>query len=108
MKSDGNGGTMDIAQGVSQSSLSCYKDALEEVHTRFILNLPDSELSTSDRIFFQLEQAWWFYEDWICDIHPEYNLPRYTTFKPFARMMFEYSDLLPPLTDFNTMWYQFR
>ena len=31
--------------------------ALEDVHTRFILNLPPKELATSDRIFFQLEQV---------------------------------------------------
>ena len=34
-----------------------YQDALEDVHTRFILNLPPSELETADRIFFQLEQG---------------------------------------------------
>jgi hypothetical protein len=39
------------------------EDALEDVHTRFILNLPDEELQSADRIFFQLEQSWWFYDD---------------------------------------------
>lgn len=44
-----------------------FLEALEDVHTRFILNLPASEIATSERIFFQIEQAWWFYEDFVCD-----------------------------------------
>lgn len=46
---------------------NAFQNALEDVHTRFILNLPPEELATTDRIFFQLEQAWWYYEDIICD-----------------------------------------
>lgn len=86
-----------------------YDDALDDVHTRFILNLPDSELLINDRLFFQLEQAWWYYEDWICDIHPEYNLIRYTNLRSFAKMMFDYSPILPNVStsQFNTMWYEF-
>jgi hypothetical protein len=37
-------------------------DALDDVQTRFLLNLPENELSSADRIFFQLEQAHWYYE----------------------------------------------
>jgi hypothetical protein len=81
-----------------------YLDALEDVHTRFVLNLPDSELQTADRIFFQLEQAWWFYEDWICDPRPELDLPRYANVRSFARMLFEYSNVLPGLDQFDEMW----
>lgn len=33
------------------------EEALEDVHTRFILNLPDEEFESADRIFFQLEQG---------------------------------------------------
>jgi mRNA-decapping enzyme subunit 2 len=85
-----------------------YELSLEEVHTRFILNVPESELASADRLFFQLEQAWWFYEDLICDVHPEYNLPRFATFKPFAKMMFSYSSVLPNCNEqFNHMWQQF-
>jgi hypothetical protein len=36
--------------------------ALEDVEVRFLYNLPESELSQIDRLFFQIEQAWWFYE----------------------------------------------
>ena len=84
-----------------------YQDALEDVHTRFILNLPPSELATADRMFFQLEQAWWFYEDWICDKNPDKALPRFNNFKPFARELFQYSELLPNVDKFNEMWLEF-
>lgn len=88
-----------------------YLDALDEVHTRFVLNLPDSELETADRIFFQLEQAWWFYEDFICDAREDsettpsqLQLPRFSTFKPFAEQLFCYSPLLPSKSQFAAMW----
>lgn len=84
-----------------------WQDALEDVHTRFILNLPPSELETADRIFFQVEQAWWFYEDCICDPQPDKKLPRFNNLKPFALKLFEYSPLLPPTSKFTAMWTEF-
>ena len=81
-------------------------EALENVHTRFLLNVPASELKTFDRIFFQIEQAWWFYEDFIADVNPELNLPRFTALKPFARVMFDYSALLDS-KKFQEMWTAF-
>lgn len=83
-----------------------FKDALEDVHTRFLLNLPESELSTADRILFQIEQAWWFYEDLLCDPHPELNLPRFKDFKKFASIIFAYSPLLET-KKFEIMWNEF-
>ena len=84
-----------------------WQDALEDVHTRFILNLPPSKLETSDRMFFQLEQAWWFYEDFICDANPDKSLPRFSNLKPFALKLFEYSPLLPDKSTFPSMWTEF-
>ena len=46
---------------------AAFEEAMDDVHTRFILNLPDEELRSVPRIFFQLEQAWWFYDDFVCD-----------------------------------------
>ena len=86
-----------------------FEDALDDVHTRFLLNLPPEELATADRIFFQLEQAWWFYEDMICDrASPELlmHLPRFSTLKPFALTLFKWSPLLSHM-DFNVMWAKF-
>jgi mRNA-decapping enzyme subunit 2 len=84
-----------------------WLEALEEVHTRFILNLPATELETADRMMFQVEQAWWFYEDCICDEAPEKNLPRFSNMKPFALRLFEYSPLLPDTAQFPSMWNAF-
>jgi len=87
-----------------------FLDCLDEVHTRFILNVPPEELSTSERIFFQLEQAWWYYEDLICDkIEQENgvcNLPRFANLKPFSKRLFEFSPLLRHL-DFHKLWKEF-
>jgi len=88
--------------------------ALEDVHTRFILNLPPKELATSDRIFFQLEQAWWFYDDFVCDGMDEssggkrMDLPRFKHLYPFAKKMFQISPLLGPMfPQFDEMWEEF-
>jgi len=90
--------------------LQAYQDAMEEVHTRFILNLPPEEFATADRILFQIEQAWWFYEDFICDNQdtnsPAQSLPRFKHLKPFAVEMFQYSPLLD-VHQFHSMWEQF-
>ena len=86
---------------------SAYDEALDDVHTRFILNLPSNELSSPDRIFFQLEQAWWFYDDFICDNSTE-ELPRFKHMKPFSLKMFQFSPLLQPLLpQFNEMYAKF-
>jgi mRNA-decapping enzyme subunit 2 len=40
-------------------STMTYEDAMDDVHTRFLLNLPADEFASADRIFFQIEQAWY-------------------------------------------------
>ena len=79
-----------------------YLDAMEDVHTRFILNLPESELAP-ERILFQIEQAWWYYEDFICDPIPDCTLPRFSALKPFASQMYQFSPLLNA-SDFHAQW----
>jgi mRNA-decapping enzyme subunit 2 len=120
--------------GINQEA---YEEALDDVHTRFILNLPDDELASPVRIFFQLEQAWWFYDDFICDgaaaaaaaanaassetndggdggkkkkakKQQEEQLPRFKHMKPFSKVMFEFSPLLQPmLPKFDKMYEEF-
>lgn len=63
MVDGGNG----VDTTTNNATTTAYEEAMEDVHTRFILNLPDDELRSAPRIFFQLEQAWWFYDDFICD-----------------------------------------
>ncbi|KAJ2920206.1 hypothetical protein MD484_g233, partial [Candolleomyces efflorescens] len=67
-----------------------YKDAteeeiLEDLSSRFILNLPDEELASLERVCFQVEQAHWFYEDFIREENRNcHSLP----LKKFTAMMF--------------------
>lgn len=43
---------------------------LDDLCVRFIVNLPASELSGFDRIGTHIEEAHWFYEDWIRKEYP--------------------------------------
>ena len=36
---------------------------MDDLCTRFILNCPPEDLQGGERILFQVETAWWFYED---------------------------------------------
>lgn len=38
---------------------------LDDLQTRFIINIPAEELASIERICFQIEQAHWFYEDFV-------------------------------------------
>ena len=39
-----------------------HKAALDSVISRFFINLPSAEHHSFERIFIQLEQAFWFYD----------------------------------------------
>lgn len=49
-------------KNVSKMDEMTLEQALEKVEARFIYNLPESEFSHIERLFFQIEQAHWFYE----------------------------------------------
>jgi len=68
-------------------------EAFEDLEARFLLNLPKEELETSHRLFFQIEQAYWFYEDFLAD---ESNgaLPHFKSLEGFAEQMFKRCKLL--------------
>ena len=68
--------------------------ALEDVEARFLFNLPESELSQPDRLFFQIEQAWWYYEDFKADRYP--HLPHFSKLQLFAKKVFAHCPLLRP------------
>lgn len=65
-------------------------DALTEVEGRFLLNLPEEELSKIDRLLFWIQEAHWFYDDFYCDNDP--SLPRFT-FKQFTKEIFTHCPL---------------
>ncbi|CAH7687388.1 Dcp2, box A domain-domain-containing protein [Phakopsora pachyrhizi] len=63
------------------------EDVLEDLASRFILNLPPVELAQIERICFQVEQAHWFYEDFVRP-NSQLNLPSYHL-KTFTSLFFE-------------------
>ncbi|KIY72826.1 DCP2-domain-containing protein [Cylindrobasidium torrendii FP15055 ss-10] len=78
-----------------------YKDAthdevLEDLSSRFILNLPDEELASLERISFQVEQAHWYYEDFIRE--QNHKLPS-LPLKRFSAMLFKACPLLHHWSD---------
>ena len=77
---------------IRRSSNVTLESCLQDVETRFLLNLPETELQQSDRLFFQIEQAWWYYEDFFADKYT--ILPHYKTLKSFAEMIFTHCPLL--------------
>lgn len=44
---------------------------LQDLDSRFLVNLPDEELASFERIMFQLQQAHWFYLDFYCQINKQ-------------------------------------
>ncbi|KAI6162179.1 hypothetical protein EDD17DRAFT_1757988 [Pisolithus thermaeus] len=62
-----------------------HEEVLEDLSSRFLLNLPEEELSSLERICFQVEQAHWFYEDFVREQNPKFpSLP----LKKFSAMLF--------------------
>ncbi|EGW33910.1 uncharacterized protein SPAPADRAFT_49006 [Spathaspora passalidarum NRRL Y-27907] len=43
---------------------------LEDLLVRFVVNVPQEDLSSIERIFFQVEEAQWFYSDFIRQMNP--------------------------------------
>ena len=79
------------------SRLKNLDQALEDVEARFLYNLPESELHQVDRLFFQLEQAWWFYEDFMADVNPV--LPHFGHLRTFSEKIFSHCPLLSQSQD---------
>lgn len=67
---------------------------MDELQSRFLVNLPASELVSSERLFFQIEQCFWFYEDFYAD---QYAHLQHVKLNDFARKLFAHCPLLRPL-----------
>lgn len=63
---------------------------LDDLCVRFIINLPQEELESVERICFQIEEAQWFYEDFIRPLDP--SLPS-LQLRTFALQMFQHCPL---------------
>ncbi|KAJ1344676.1 hypothetical protein BSLG_000199 [Batrachochytrium salamandrivorans] len=64
--------------------------------SRFIVNVPDEELESIQRVCFQMEQAHWFYEDFVREENP--LLPS-VSLKHFSLMLFRHCPLLQHWAD---------
>ncbi|KAI9671432.1 MAG: mRNA-decapping enzyme subunit 2 [Alyxoria varia] len=62
-------------------------DWLDDLCVRFILNLPQEELASVERICFQVEEAQWFYEDFIRPLDP--TLPS-LSLRQFCLVIFQH------------------
>ena len=88
------------------SKFKTVEDALEDLYARFLYNLPESELLQVDRLFFQLEQAWWFYEDFMADMND--TLPHFKQLKTFSERVFTHCPLLSKSkTNFSELFNNF-
>jgi len=63
---------------------------LDDLCVRFIINLPPEELQSVERICFQVEEAQWFYEDFIRPLDP--SLPS-LSLRAFSLRIFQHCPL---------------
>ena len=89
----------------SSSTPPSIPHIFQDLESRFLLNLPSSELSSFERLFFQLQQAQWFYLDFYHDRFP--SLPAYNL-KDFCERFFALSPLLSShLSSFSSSFQSF-
>ncbi|ODQ54374.1 DCP2-domain-containing protein, partial [Saitoella complicata NRRL Y-17804] len=68
-----------------------FDEVLDDLSVRFVINLPEEELVSVERICFQIEQAHWFYEDFVREENP--FLPS-LSLRTFTSRIFEHCPLL--------------
>jgi mRNA-decapping enzyme subunit 2 len=74
-------------------------EALADLSVRFLANLPVDEPPTVERLFFQIQQAHWYYLDFVVsDSGGTEDLPHLNTFE-FTRLLFERCPLLQHYSD---------
>ncbi|KAL2011511.1 hypothetical protein VTN00DRAFT_4229 [Thermoascus crustaceus] len=77
--------------GTMEGKKMQLEDWLDDLCVRFIINLPREELESVERICFQVEEAQWFYEDFIRPLDPA--LPS-LSLKAFAMRIFQHCPLM--------------
>lgn len=77
-----------------------YKSAqgLDDLCVRFIINLPKEELESVERICFQVEEAQWFYEDFIRPMDPD--LPS-LNLRNFCLLIFQHCPMFSSYSTFE-------
>lgn len=82
-----NGAAVPLRQKLKASNAANLPstDLLEELAARFVLNCPEEELNSFERILFLVEQAHWYYEDFVREEQPHL---RGMKLREFAELMF--------------------
>lgn len=87
-------------------------DLLDDLSTRFILNMPSDERNDLIRVCFQIEAAYWFYLDFYCSKTDQQPKLVRMNFGRFAHIMFNHVPSLQPLLDdFEVIlnkWYGYK
>ncbi|KAL9042657.1 MAG: hypothetical protein Q9180_000445 [Flavoplaca navasiana] len=73
-------------------------DWLDDLCVRFIINLPQEELESVERICFQVEEAQWYYEDFIRPLDPD--LPS-LNLRNFCLRIFQHCPLLSEFSPYH-------
>ncbi|KPV73169.1 uncharacterized protein RHOBADRAFT_38795, partial [Rhodotorula graminis WP1] len=85
---------------------------LDDLAARFIVNLPAEELESMDRVCFQIEQAHWYYEDFVRPMASNPSLLPSYTLKAFSLLMFKscplLHDLVPQHAQIWTSFMQYK
>ncbi|KAL0480991.1 m7GpppN-mRNA hydrolase [Acrasis kona] len=87
-----------------------FEEVIQDLCIRFILCCPEEEHESFDRLFFQIEEAHWFYCDFYRVNYPN-QLPS-LNFKQFAEFVFNQCPLLQPFRsrvhEFRSEWVQYK
>ncbi|CAI2167837.1 9478_t:CDS:2 [Funneliformis geosporum] len=62
-----------------------FAEILDDLSSRFIINVPEEELASVERICFQIEQAHWFYEDFHCPLLHQWSHEHEKAFADFMQ-----------------------
>ena len=67
-----------------RAELPCLPEIIEDLLSRFMLSLPQDEIESDLRFMYHMEMAFWYFQDFYLDQHPE--LPK-LNFKTFTQLM---------------------
>ncbi|OWZ52898.1 mRNA-decapping enzyme subunit 2 [Cryptococcus neoformans c45] len=86
-----------------------FDEILEDLNARFLINLPKEEMNLL-RVYWQAEQAHWFYEDYLRPLNP--SLPSLSQ-RQFTRLIIESSPLYSRLVsgstvDYESVWDEYK
>jgi len=86
-----------------------FQEVIQDLIIRFILCCPEEEHESFERLFFQIEEAHWFYLDFYREKHP--RLPT-LNFKQFAEIIFNDCPLLQRykhlVHEIRSIWIQYK